>query len=59
MSIADQRDVPRPAVNDTRATYDSEGPKLGALLVDRGLLSAANLALALELHEKSGRGLIA
>src|SRR5579862_9331476 len=59
MSIADHPNKPSAPVNDTRATYDSEGPKLGALLVDRGLLSAANLKMALEMREKSGRGLIA
>ena len=45
-------------MTDTKATYDSEGPKLGALLVERGLLSGANLKLALELNESSGKGLI-
>jgi type IV pilus assembly protein PilB len=46
------------ALPSVRATPASEGLKLGLMLVQRGLLSRADLDLALQSQAKSGQGLV-
>src|ERR1700730_4587862 len=46
------------ALSDARPTPTSDGHKLGALLVQRGLLSSADLDLAMQWQEKSGQSLV-
>src|SRR4030088_3073013 len=50
--------VGAPALTDVRATPASDGHKLGAMLVQRGLLTRTDLDLAMQWQAKSGEALV-